>query len=66
MATYYDEMKKEMGIHANLGEDEDQPQLEQVLEQLKPNRDPMNFAKFLRKKDNIGKDTRNKGIARKV
>ena len=28
MSTYYDEMKKEMGIDENQGEDEDYPQLE--------------------------------------
>lgn len=32
MAGYYDEMKKDMGIDANYGEDEDYPQLEQVLQ----------------------------------
>lgn len=66
MSTYYDEMKKEMGINASLGEDEDHPHLDVVLDQIKPNRNPNNFAKFLRKKDNIGKDSRNKAIARKV
>jgi hypothetical protein len=30
-------MKREMGFDANYGEDEDQPQLEAVLKQLKPN-----------------------------
>ena len=66
MGNYYDEMKKEMGIDENQGEDEDYPQLEQVLQQLKPNMNPANFMKFMNKKDNIQKNVRNKTIARKM
>ena len=66
MAGYYDEMKKDMGIDANYGEDEDYPQLEQVLQQLKPNMDQQKFVKFMNKKDNIGKNTTAKAISRKI
>ena len=59
-------MKKEMGFDANYGEDEDAPQLEAVLKQLKPNMQHSNFVKFMPKKNNIHKDVRNKALARRV
>ena len=37
MSQHYNDMKREMGFDANYGEDEDEPQLEAVLKQLKPN-----------------------------
>ena len=66
MSEYYDEMKKDMGIDDNYGEDEDQPQLDEVMLRLKPNMNPANFIKFMNKKDNIQKNVRNKAIARKM
>ncbi len=65
MCQFYSEMKLEMGMNDNYGVNEDQPPLDQVLEQLKTNTDPANFIQFMKKKDNIGKDSRNRAIARK-
>ena len=66
MSQYYQEMKQEIGFKTSVGEDEEGPQLEAVLKQLKPNMEHKNFINFMQKKNNIHMDVRNKAIARKV
>jgi len=58
-------MKRDLGFGLNMGDDEDQPHLDQVLEQIQPNMNPGKFLSFMQKKDNTRKDPRNKAIARK-
>ena len=66
MSDYYKEMKKDMGFDANMGEHEDMPPLDQVLQSLRPNLNPSNFSNFMQKKDNYRKEFRSKQIARKL
>lgn len=66
MSEYYTEMKNDMGFGNNMGEHEDLPPLEEVVQQLRPNLNPSNFSSFMQKKDNYKKDFRNKQIARKL
>ena len=66
MAEYFTEMKRESGFNETIGVEEDMPLLEQVMLSIKPNTNKQNFAKLLRKKDNIRKDMRNRAIARSI
>ena len=66
MSQHYNDMKREMGFDENYGEDEDQPHLDAVLSQLKPNMQHSKFIKFMPKQESIHKDVRSKAIQRKV
>jgi len=49
MQDYYAQMKKDMGIEATYGMEEEDPKLEAVLHQLRPNTTAKNFKEFLLK-----------------
>lgn len=59
-------MKNNIGIDEKFGEDEEQPLLVDAFQKLKPNQDPKNFLKMMKKQDNIARDTKSKGIVRKT
>ncbi len=55
MDEYYKSMKLEMGIDPNYAVEEDDPQLDIVLQKLRPNTTAQNFREFLTKSQNFKK-----------
>lgn len=53
MQTYFDDhyskMKEEIGINEKFGIEEEDPKLEEVLNNLRGNTDPVNFKRLMRK-----------------
>ena len=66
MDEYYKSMKLEMGIDPNYAVEEDDPQLDIVLQKLRPNTTAQNFREFLTKFQNFKKTRAWKQVARKV
>lgn len=66
MDDYYVKMKEELGIDPNYAEEEDDPQLDIVLQKLRPNTTAKNFREFLTKSQNVNKTRAWKKVARKV
>ena len=66
MDEYLTQLKREVGIDSNIDFEEDQPQLEAVMAQIKANTNPKNFRQFWRKSDNINKSLYNRAISRKL
>ena len=66
MDDYFEQLKQDVGINRNVGFEEDEPKLEDVMAQIKANTNPKNFREFWKKSDNINKSLKNRAISRKL
>lgn len=57
MDQYYTHMKEDIGIDPNYAPSEDDPDLDKVLKNLKPNSTASNFREFLVRSQNFNKNT---------
>ena len=66
MNEYYDHMRDDIGIDPRLLQDDDDPELDRVLTNLRPNSTATNFREFLARSQNFDRNTPWKQISRKV
>lgn len=66
MDSYYTKMKNVIGINEKIGENEEQPLLEDAIKTLRPNMDPKQFVQIMKTENTIHKDTNNKALIRKT
>ena len=66
MDSYYTKMKDVIGIDEKIGENEEQPLLEDAIKTLRPNMDPKQFVQIMKTENTIHKDTNNKALIRKT
>lgn len=66
MDDYYTHMKEDIGIDPNYAPEEDDPDLDRVLMNLRPNSTAINFREFLTRSQNFNKNTPWKQISRKL
>ena len=66
MNGYFSTMKVDLGIDSNFGVESHDPELDAVLNQLRPNTTAKNFREFLKKKDNVNKTEKWKKISREM
>jgi len=66
MCDYYSNMKEDIGINPNQNDDEDDPELDQVLQDMKSNSTAVNFREFLARSQNFDRNTPWKQISRRV
>jgi hypothetical protein len=66
MDAYYDNMKTEMGLKERPETNEEDIQLDEVLNKLRPNTTARNFKDFLGRKDNINRNQYWKKVSRKL
>ena len=66
MSDYYQNLKKEVGLEDKSGLNEEEYELDDLLQALKPNTMPSNFKEFLKKVDNRTKTMAWRQISRKM
>jgi len=66
MNEYYTHIKDVIGIDVNYAPDEDDPELDRVLKEMRPNSTATNFRPFLGRSQNFDRNTPWKQISRKV
>lgn len=66
MNEYYTHIKEVIGIDVNYEPDEDDPELDKVLQEMRPNSTATNFRPFLGRSANFDRNTPWKQISRKV
>ena len=66
MDAYYDNMKTEMGLKERPETNEEDIQLDEVLNKLRPNTTARNFKDFLSRKDNMNRNQYWKKVSRKL
>eukprot|EP00353_Schmidingerella_taraikaensis_P017718 CAMPEP_0185623360 /NCGR_PEP_ID=MMETSP0436-20130131/59824_1 /TAXON_ID=626734 ORGANISM="Favella taraikaensis, Strain Fe Narragansett Bay" /NCGR_SAMPLE_ID=MMETSP0436 /ASSEMBLY_ACC=CAM_ASM_000390 /LENGTH=70 /DNA_ID=CAMNT_0028265371 /DNA_START=39 /DNA_END=251 /DNA_ORIENTATION=- len=66
MDDYYTKMKNVVGIDEKMGEDEEQPLLEDAIRTLRPNMDPKAFVTMMKTENTIHKDSKSKALIRQT
>lgn len=57
MNQHYGKIKDEIGVDENFGLEEEDPQLDDVIKELRGNIDPMNFKSHMRKEQQVFKNS---------
>ena len=66
MDDYYTKMKNVIGIDEKIGENEEQPLLEDAIKTLRPNMDPKQFVHMMKTENTIHKVADSKHLVRKT